>query len=1020
MTESTQAANGSVFISYSRKDKAFVQQLNAALDQAGVQAWVDWEGIELASDWMATITSAIQGTDAFLFVISPDSLRSKVCGDELCLGIQLNKKLIPILYREPEKGMTMHEKLAATNWVYLRQEDNFEETLPKLIQSINTDLDWIRQHTQLLGRAAEWEKKNKDSSFLLNGAELEDAERWMTAASGKDNRQVLALQAEYIGASRKAANRRQRLVLSGVSFALVLSIVLSIFAWIARNEAKASQAVALTSESNAVQRQYEAATAQAVAEQNERIAEEKKKEAEEKTNLANANFSAAQSQIYQSRAGELGTSTLLAIESYRRVNSFQAENLIRVNSSRLAIPVTQMSQSGPVWNIEWTPDYQYFVTSNKLDPDGEDSVGEACVWQADNGAKVYCVQHESDVNDALFTPDGNYLVTAGSDHSVRFWDAENGEELAEKRLTFDGEILDLDASESLLAVARADKFLTVVFLNRPKSKPVHFAQVSGVYAVSFSPNGSLLAFALNNGNVRFWQTANNFFYSGPKHPKSNYVALAFSPDSKWLVSGGGDSLARLTRRDGMVQYSVKHGDWVEGVAFGPDPSWYVTVSDDNKVRVVDTATGNEKLSMSHAGFVQKVKVSPDGQWIVSTGYDRVVRIWDAASGSQMLEFPLQANGSAISFNKDGTRVVAADENGNLSLWDISSLSSRRGYIAFSEYVHEARLTPSGEYLIVNTDDFNIWRIPAEEIGQMRDGNQGKIIFTGNSLTYDTAISPDSSWIAAVESDSENADNNRGILVSVDGQIQFPLPHGGELTGIAFDKESKFAVTAGLNGLISFWDVASGQKRPFDLDNSEPVHSLELSPVDGFAAAGIHNRTRIWNIATREKLAELTQIGDIISVVFSQDGKWLATGSSENTVVLWKVEGTSFTQGGELLRLNGNPQTLAFSPDGKWLVGGSKSGFANLWDVATVQELARIPHGDPVTGVSFSLDGSQLFTVSRKVVRIWDVAAIPLVPKEQLIPSACSHLVTNFSREDWANLFGSEDYRLICPDLPEEK
>src|SRR5215217_1030792 len=119
MSETNAGSNGSVFISYSRKDKAFVQKLNSALDEAGVQAWVDWEGIELASDWMETITQAIQGNDAFLFVISPDSLKSKICADELELGIKLNKKLIPILYREPTSSSKMHEKLASTNWVYL-------------------------------------------------------------------------------------------------------------------------------------------------------------------------------------------------------------------------------------------------------------------------------------------------------------------------------------------------------------------------------------------------------------------------------------------------------------------------------------------------------------------------------------------------------------------------------------------------------------------------------------------------------------------------------------------------------------------------------------------------------------------------------------------------------------------------------------------------------------------------------------------------------------------------------------
>jgi WD40 repeat protein len=1021
MTDTTQGANGRVFISYSRKDKAFVQQLHTALDEAGVQAWVDWEGIELASDWMATITNAIQGTDAFLFVISPDSLHSRVCADELCLGLQLNKKLIPILYREPDKGTPMHEKLAATNWVYLRQEDNFEGTLPKLVESINTDLDWVRQHTQLLGQAVEWEKKNKDSSFLLNGVELADAERWMTEASGKANRQVLPLQAEYISASRKAADRRQRLVLSGVSFALVLSIVLSVFAWIARNDAKAAQAVALTSEaaaltseSVAITRQYEAATAQAIAEKNQKLAEEQ-------TKLAKANSSAAQSQVYQSRPGELGTSTLLAIDSYERVDSFQAENLIRVNTSRLAIPVGQMSQGGPIWKIEWTPDFKYFVTTNKHNSANEDFASEACVWRVDDGEKIYCVQHKNDVNDAIFTRDGQYLITASADKSVRFWNAADGAEVQEKRLTFESAVLDLAVSDAMLAIGRKDNFLTVLYLNKPGSKPLHYAQPSSVCTVEFSPNGTLLAIALTNGNVKFWQATNNFFYSGPKHEKSNYLALAFSPDSKWLVSGGSDSLARLTKRDGTRQYSISHADWVEDVAFGPDPSWYVTASDDNKVRILDTVTGQEKLRLSHLDFVLKAAVSPDGQWIASTGYDRVVRIWDAASGSQMLEFPLRATGSALAFNQDGTRVVAADEGGNVSILDIASLSGRLGYIAFSEIAHEAHLTPSGEYLVVNADDYNIWRIPAADIAQSSDGAEGEVIFTANSLTYGTAISPDSKWVAAVEDDPENPQSNRAILVSLDGATQFPLLHGGKVTGIGFDMDSQLALTAGHNGLVSFWDVRSGEKQPFDLDNAEPVRSLAVSPLDSLTAAGLHNRTRVWNIHTRQPVADLTkQMGDIISLAFSKDGKWLATGSAEGTVVLWSVEGTSFTQTGDPLRLNGRPEALAFSPDGKWLVGGSSSGFANLWDVSTVQELARIPHGGTVTGVSFSLDGSQLFTVSRKVVRIWNVSAIPLVPKDQLIASACSHLVSNLSREDWETLFDKEEYRLICPGLPEEE
>ena len=1018
MAETNQGANGKVFISYSRKDKAFVQKLNDALDTAGVQAWVDWEGIELASDWMKTITDAIQGNDAFLFVISPDSLQSKICADELELGIKLNKKLIPILYRDPTQSSTMHEKLASTNWVYLRDSDNFDGTIPKLIQSINTDLGWVRQHTRLLEQAMEWDEKSRNNSFLLNGTELEEAEHWMVQASGHANRQIVPIQADYIRASRKYTERRQRLVLAGVSFALVVSIVLSIFAWIARDQAKVAQGRAENSQATAISSEGTAIANGEIAATQRAIAVEKQTLAEQKTNLAIANRSAAQSQIYQTRSGELDTSTLLAIDSYQRVPSFRAEDLIRTNSSRLAIPLKQMSQDGPIWNIEWSPDYQYFVTGNQHDSANPGALTQACVWRAKDGEKLYCVQHDDDVNDALFTRDGKYLVTASADKTVRFWDASTGKLDENKTLSFDGVVNDLDVSDSILAIARDDGFLTVDYLDKPDLKPVSYQMASAVYEVKFSPDNNILATTLTNGDVKLWQAQRIFFYNGPKHPKSSYVVVAFSPDSNWLVSGGGDSMARLTRRDGTVQYQVPHGDWVEDVAFGPDPSWYVTVSDDNKVRVLDTMTGSEKLRMSHTGFAQKVRVSPDGQWIASTGYDNVIRIWDAASGSQMLEIPIDANGTALSFNADGTRIIAANKNGTISIWDISTLATRLSYIEFPEYVHEAHFTPSGKSLIVNSDDYHIWKIPADAVGKIKDGSKGEIVFTAQTLTYNTTISPDSKWIAAVEYDSVDAQKNRARLVSLDGQSQYPLDHKGRVTGVAFDEESKYAITTGLNNLISFWDVQSGKENEeLRLDNSKPTYSLAASPIDTIVAAGMNNSTKIWDYNTHTQLNELKQPGDIVSLAFSRDGKWLASGSADGTIILWKVENKTFTQAGNPLQLEGRPQVFAFSPDDKWLAGGGSSGFAYLWNTATTEEVARIPHSDAVTSVSFSLDGSQLLTVSRKVVRIWDVKSIHLVPKDELVSFACSHLIANLSKDAWTFFFEDEGYRLLCPNLP---
>jgi hypothetical protein len=72
-----------VFISYSRKDKDFVRRLDQALKSRGREAWVDWEDIRPTEEWMRAIYVAIEGADTFIFVLTPNSVASIVCGREI-------------------------------------------------------------------------------------------------------------------------------------------------------------------------------------------------------------------------------------------------------------------------------------------------------------------------------------------------------------------------------------------------------------------------------------------------------------------------------------------------------------------------------------------------------------------------------------------------------------------------------------------------------------------------------------------------------------------------------------------------------------------------------------------------------------------------------------------------------------------------------------------------------------------------------------------------------------------------
>jgi WD40 repeat protein len=95
------------------------------------------------------------------------------------------------------------------------------------------------------------------------------------------------------------------------------------------------------------------------------------------------------------------------------------------------------------------------------------------------------------------------------------------------------------------------------------------------------------------------------------------------------------------------------------------------------------------------------------------------------------------------------------------------------------------------------------------------------------------------------------------------------------------------------------------------------------------------------------------------------------------------------------------------------------GYVYLYDIATNQEVNRLPHVDNVTSVSFSPDGKQLVTVARKTVLLWDLQNLPRMMRENLTDIACAHLIRNFNPTELKFFFEGEeeDHQRICPNLP---
>ncbi|NWJ96398.1 MAG: hypothetical protein HXX20_11505 [Chloroflexi bacterium] len=197
-------------------------------------------------------------------------------------------------------------------------------------------------------------------------------------------------------------------------------------------------------------------------------------------------------------------------------------------------------------------------------------------------------------------------------------------------------------------------------------------------------------------------------------------------------------------------------------------------------------------------------------------------------------------------------------------------------------------------------------------------------------------------------------------------------------------------------------------------HSASVNSVAFSPDGKTLASGSLDKTIIlWDVTTHNQLATLKGHSDsVYSVAFSPDGKTLASGSVDNTIILWDV-----TTHNQLATLKGHSSyvySVAFSPDGKTLASGSWDKTIILWDVTSHNQLATLKgYSNSVLSVAFSPDGKTLASGSNdNTIILWNAKAN--TSPEQ----ACQIVNRSLSQDEWKQYVGADEpYQKTCPDSP---
>jgi WD40 repeat protein/DNA-binding SARP family transcriptional activator len=858
---------------------------------------------------------------------------------------------------------------------------------PRLRAWLEEDAEGRRLHQHLIQAAAEWDRSGRDPAELYRGARLASALDWAESHESELNE----LEREFLEESRVASereaerqrrsNQRLRALLAGVGVLLAVAVVAGVFAISQGQEAR------------------NAATAEAA----QRLGAQAVTEDRLDRAALLANTGVALDDSLATRSSLL--STLLRDPAVLGVLPGDGDELDALALSPDGRTLALGDEDGTVrlFNTETRKplgDYQVrgFVTALAFDPQSR-SLAIGARDEARGGL-------------AAFTT------------SLHIIDAQTVRQLTSTRL-------DHPAPGSRPS---KDYFPTVTYSRDGRSVIVGYVDAlqrglplfmrrfdarSGSPLGSgarVGPSGSYWADLLSTPDGRVLYTTSDATYAiDPealrvvrRYPVGGRSA-GISADGKTLVIGGeGGRVRLLDLASGRVQtLRDRHRTGVQSVAVSPDGRALATGAQEGDLIVWNLREG--RATQTHPGQLAEfaeMAFSPDGRTLYAASDDSTAIAWDVG-GDRRLGRPFTTGGlvrirdnfpPGFALSPDGRALAVARLDGRVNLIDAETLRKTGSFEAFHPF--ETRLRPEGQQGVLRGR-----KTPAIAIEYTPDGRR-LAVAGGRGLV--------GLWDA-------------GSGRRIGGLLHSPSP-GGRCAGLptfspCFEATVQalgvgnggVLAAAEVGGTVRIWDLGSRKLTGPPLHLPRIVLGMAFSP-DGSQVAittgwsSTDPEVQVRDPRTGELLARIPTGNEVRSVAFSPDGRLLAGGQVDGSVVLWETDGGR--QVGRALALRPAPALgVDFSPDGRTLAVSHDDGSVVLWDIESQEPIGsplRTSNGHWVTA-RFTPDGTRLFAVyeNGRAIR-WEVD--PAVWMQH----ACTLAGGGLTPEQWEEVVPEQDYRQVCP------
>jgi WD40 repeat protein len=481
----------------------------------------------------------------------------------------------------------------------------------------------------------------------------------------------------------------------------------------------------------------------------------------------------------------------------------------------------------------------------------------------------------------------------------------------------------------------------------------------GLSALAFSPDGRQLLGASLDRTASLWDVASGKRLRTLRGHAEMVLSVAFSPDGRQALTAGVDKAILWDLATGkQIRPILSHSIGVSSAAFSPDGRQILTTSWDQTAILSDAATGQQlRIFRGHTAGIWAGAFSPDGRQILTGADDKTAILWDAQTGTIVRALEGHKYGvHAVAFSPDGKQLLTAGIRfgvggekhlGELLLWDAATGRRLRTLENQSGGINAASFSPDGKQAIC---DF-MQADGGQTIGgilrfDLDTGKRVQVFGESDSYCGRPAWSPDGKQIAC---------NSEQHLFSIfDPASGKPIREFGEPLGwlrnvaLSSDPQQVFV----LDDRLALWDLASGRTIRQYAEDQPSYSCLAVRPDGKQAILASQDRGQTtfnlewWDVDTAKKLRSIeAHKSGLREILFSPDGRFLATSSFDGTAALWDPASGTLLHRWEM-RLG--PRSIAFAPDGGALL------IAN-WDEAAFRSTSSYDKGRALEGAAGDLD-----------------------------------------------------------------